>query len=319
VVAALFLLLGFVLLWKGGDLLVEGADRFARSHGVPATIAGVFILGFGTSVPELAVSAIAALDGDAGIAVGNVVGSNICNVALVLGCSALICPVLVNRFLLRVEIPVMVGVTVAGSVLLADGAVDRLDGWILLGAFLLYAGFALGTVGRRDLEPEEAPPPRRAKVDLGQAALALAAVIGGATLFKEGAVELAQWLGVSSTVIGLTVVALGTSLPELATSIAAARAGKSDLALGNVVGSNIFNLLLVLGVSSVLADQRVEPRVPRLDGPLMLLLALALWIPAAAKRRIGRVAGVALVAVYLLYSLGASQPEVSAWILDRVP
>ncbi len=297
-VTVIYLALGFVLLWKGGDLLVDGADAFARSHGVPPTFAGVFILGFGTSMPELAVSALAALDGEAGIAVGNVVGSNIANVALVLGTAALLCVVHVNRFLLKVEIPVGIVASVLAFVLVLDGTVDRTDGLILLTAFALYMAFALGTVRHRDIDDGD-PPPKRPWFDLGKAALALAAVLGGAELFKTGAITLAEDLGVSKVVIGSTLVALATSLPELATAIAAARAHKADLVLGNVIGSNIFNLLLVLGTAGVLVDQVVEDSVPNVMMPLMLGLAiLPLIIAVVAKRRIGRLAGILLLAIY---------------------
>jgi cation:H+ antiporter len=294
----LYLVAGFVLLWKGGDMLVDGADAFARSHGVPPTIAGVFILGFGTSMPELAVTALATLDGNTGIAVGNVVGSNIANVGLVLGLSAVLCAVHVNHFLLKVEIPVGILASGLAFVLVMDGNVSRLDGLILLGAFLVYGGFAMGTIRHRDLD-DGAPPPKRPWFDLGKAVVALVAVVGGAELFTEGAVAAASALGVSETVIGLKLVAVGTSLPELATAIAAARALKTDLVIGNVIGSNIFNLLLVLGTAGVLADQGVETRIPQLDMPVMCLLAvLPLIIALVSKRTIGRLAGAILLLIY---------------------
>lgn len=297
----LYLVAGFVLLWKGGDLLVEGADAFARSHGVPPTLAGVFILGFGTSLPELAVTTLAALDGNAGIAVGNVVGSNIANVALVLGVAAFIAVVHVNRFLVRVEMPVGVLASVLAFVLMTDGTVDLADGLILLGAFLAYALFAVATVRQRDLAPGDRPP-RRAWFDLGKAALALGAVVGGAHLFKEGAVGAAEALGVSQTAIGLTLVALGTSLPELSTAIAAARARKQDLVVGNIIGSNIFNLLMVLGVAGTCTPQVVEARVPRIDVPVMLGLAAFPFVLSIVRRgRIERGAGLLLLVVYAAF------------------
>lgn len=296
-----FLLIGFLLLWKGGDLLVEGADAFARSHGVPPTLAGVLILGFGTSLPELAVTTWAAIDGNAGIAVGNVVGSNIANVALVLGVAACLAVVHVNRFLVRIEMPVGIAASVLAYVLMTDGTVDLTDGLLLLGAFVAYAGFALATARRRDLAVGK-PPPKRAWLDLGKAALALAAVIGGAHLFKEGAIGAAEAIGVSQTAIGLTLVALGTSLPELSTAIAAARARKQDLVVGNIIGSNIFNLLMVLGVAGVCTPQIVESRVPRIDVPVMLVLAAFPFVLSILRRRkIERWAGVLLVIVYVAF------------------
>lgn len=304
-----YLMSGFILLWRGGDLLVDGADAFARSHGVPPTLAGVFILGFGTSMPELAVTALAALDGEAGIAVGNVVGSNIANVALVLGTAALLGVVHVNRFLLKVEMPVGIAASVLAFVLVMDGSVDRIDGFILLGVFALYLAFALGTVRHRDIDEGE-PPPKRAWFDLGKAAVALAAVVGGAELFKTGAIQTAEALGVSKVIIGSTLVALATSLPELATAIAAARAKKVDLVLGNIIGSNIFNLLLVLGTAGVLVDQAVERSVVTVLMPLMLVLAIMpLVISVVDQRRVRRWAGILLLLIYaafLTYSVLAA-------------
>ena len=293
-----YLLAGFVLLWKGGDMLVDGADAFARSHGVPPTIAGVFILGFGTSMPELAVTALASLDGNTGIAVGNVVGSNIANVGLVLGLSAVLAAVHVNRFLLKVEMPVGILASGLAFLLMLDGHVSQMDGLILLGAFLVYGGFAMGTIRHRDIDNGE-PPPKRPWFDLGKAVIALGAVVGGAELFTQGAVAAADAFGVSDTAIGLKLVAIGTSLPELATAVAAARARKTDLVVGNVIGSNIFNLLLVLGTAGVLVDQAVDVRIIDFDLPTMCLLAvLPLFMALMAQRRIGRVAGLLLVALY---------------------
>ncbi len=303
----LYLLVGFVLLWKGGDLLVQGADMFARSHGVPSTLAGVFILGFGTSLPELAVSMMAAAEGNTGIAVGNVVGSNIANFALVLGTAAFITRVYINRFLLKVELPVCVLASVLGYVVIRDGIVDRTEGIMLLVAFAAYALFAIFTVKQRPIDDEE-PPRKRAWFDLGMASLALAAVVGGAKLFTEGAEMAAEQFGLTDTVIGLTLVALGTSLPELATAIAAARRRKVDLVVGNVIGSNIFNLLMVLGCAATFVPQDVEDRVPRIDMPIALALPIfVLIIGLANKQKIGRATGTILLTVYLVYVAWLSQ------------
>lgn len=296
---ALYIATGFVLLWKGGDLLVDGADAFARSHGVPPTIAGVFILGFGTSMPELAVTMFTALEGEGEIAVSNVVGSNIANVALVLGSAALLCGVHVNRFLARVEMPVGILASLLAFGLVLDGDVDMLDGMILLGAFLLYSIFALGTARHRDIDEGE-PPPKRAWFDLGKSIVALVAVLGGAKLFETGAVHVAESFGVSRVVIGSTLVAFATSLPEFATAIAAARARKADLVVGNVIGSNIFNLLLVLGCAGLVLDQQVKGDIIGVLMPLMVALAIfPLVIARLNKREMGRKSGLLLVLVYV--------------------
>jgi cation:H+ antiporter len=302
----IYLLLGFVLLWKGGELLVQGADMFARSHGVPTTLAGVFILGFGTSLPELAVSAKAAVDGNVGIAVGNVVGSNIANIALVLGTAVFLTRTHVNRFLLRLELPVCILASVIGFLVVQDGTVDRGDGAMLLIGFGAYAAFALFTVKQRPIDEEERPR-KRAWYDLGMAALALAAVVGGAEFFTTGAVRFAAWAGVSETVIGLTLVALGTSLPELSTAIAAARRKKVDLVVGNVIGSNIFNLLMVLGVAGILQPQVLEERVATLDMPIALgLVIFVLVVGLVRGQKLERPVGFFLLVVYLGFILGLS-------------
>ena len=280
---------------------MEGADAFARSHGVPPTMAGVFILGFGTSMPELAVSVLAAMDGYGDIAVGNVVGSNIANVGLILGIGCVLAMIHVNRFILKVEIPVGILASVLAFCLLADGRVDRTDGMILLGAFLAYGGFAIGTVRHRDVDEGELPP-RRPWFDLGKTAFALAAIVGGAELFKQGAVGTAEALQVPRTIIGLTLVALGTSLPELATVVAAARARKADLVIGNIIGSNIFNLLLVLGISATITGQAVESRVPHVDLPFMLGMAmLPMVLALVGGRAIGRKGGLLMLVIYAIY------------------
>ncbi len=299
------LIAGFLLLWKGGDLLVEGADRFARSHGVPPTLAGVFILGFGTSFPELATSVLAILDDKPGIAIGNVIGSNIANVALILGVTALIAAVPVNRFLQRVEIPFGIIVSVLAIGLAVDGEISRMDGGVLLGTFVIYAIYAISTASNRD-SPDEDRPDKRAWFDLGMATLALAAVVGGARLFVSGAGTVAELMGVSDGVIGTTLVALGTSLPELATGIAAARASKLDLALGNIIGSNIFNLLMVLGVAASLRAQPIVDRMLQVDMMFMLGLAIAPLLLGFFFRGISRAAGVLLLVVYVTYIVGFS-------------
>jgi len=298
---ALSLLAGVLLLWRGGDLLVEGADRFARGRGMPSTLAGVFILGFATSAPELVTSVLAAIRGHPGIASGNVIGSNIANVALILGCAAVIAPVLVDRFLIRVDAPLVIGASVLTWVLFRDGSFSFVDGLIFLGLFVLYSLYAILTAKRRPAPtPHEAD--HRPLLELGMAALGLGGLLLGAHLFLEGAVAAAVWLGVSDTVIGLTLVAVGTSLPELATTVAAARKGRMELAVGNVVGSNLFNLLLVLGVAAVLNPQPAEDRLLTIDLPVMIGLAVLCWLfPVMGRGRLRKWQGVFLLAVYAGY------------------
>ena len=305
-IAAIELLAGWLLLWKGGDLLVDAADRLGRSHGVPATLAGVFILGFGTSAPELATTVLATIEGKPAIALGNVVGSNIANVALILGITALIATIPVNRFLQRVEIPFCVAISGIAWFLAYQGGIDRWDGVILLSLFGGYGLFAMWTYKHRaDMPTEEGDevPPKRPAYDLSIVVLGLVSVVGGAWLFIEGAATVADWIGVSDGVIGLTLVALGTSLPELATGIAAIRADKPDLALGNVIGSNIFYLLLVLGVAAMLDPQQPEARMFSVDFPLMTGLVVFVLVLGVFER-IPRWAGATLALTYVAYIVG---------------
>lgn len=298
---ALYLIAGVLLLWKGGDWLVDGADRFARGRGMPSSLAGVFILGFATSAPELAVSAIAAGEGQAGLASGNVVGSNIANVALILGVAVTIHAVMVDGFIRRVELPIAILASFAAWFLFRDGEFGRLDGALLLGTFAIYALYAFATSGQRPA-PQPHEDPHRPWAELAIAAFGLASLVGGAKLFVLGSSEVARWLGVSEVVIGLTLVAFGTSLPELATTVAAARKGQMELAVGNVVGSNIFNLLLVLGVAGVILPQPDEGgRLSGFDLPLMTGLIVGVWIFSLFGGRLRRWQGILLLVVYVAY------------------
>lgn len=296
--ALLALALGAGLLWKAGDWLVAGALRIATRLRISPCLAGVVILGFGTSFPELAVTGMAAWDGNAGIATGNVVGSNIANVALILGITALLAPVLVHRELLRFEMPIAIGASILAMALVLDGTVSRIDGLVLLAAFGAYCVLAFRTAEARGEACDLPPAGGRAIGDVALVLLGLVGVLAGGWFFLEGAKEMALRWGMSDAAIGQTLVAVGTSLPELATSIAAARARQPDLALGNIVGSNIFNLLLVLGVAGVLKDQNVADAMLHVAMPLMLALALAPWLLGLARGRIGRLFGGLLLLVY---------------------
>ena len=306
-VASIELVAGFILLWKGGDWLVDGADRFARSYGVPATLTGVVILGFGTSFPELATSIMALIDKKPATSIGNVVGSNIANVGLILGVTACLMAIPVNRFLLRIEIPFGIVASLIAIGVAWDGTVSQLDAFILLGAFLAYALVALATAKRREIPDEEDRPTKHTARDLGLAFLGLIGVLAGARLFLAGADTFATEFGLSEGVVGLTLVALATSLPELATGLAAIRAKKPDLALGNVIGSNIFNLLMVMGVAgavqSLFFDGTLpfEDRMLRVDLPVMTGLAILPFLLGVMFGRIPRWAGFLLVVVYGSY------------------
>ena len=295
----LFLIAGAILLWRGGDVLVTGAVRLGKAMGVSPGMAGVFILGFGTSFPELVVSSLAAYRGNGEIAIGNVIGSNIANVGLILGATALLATVPVNRFILKLEIPVCLVASFLALYLIRDGSLVRHEAIILLGAFVLYGIFAILTSDKRDTPIDDPNEDHRVPWSVMLTALGLAAVLGGASLFLEGAVDIAERFGMSKAVIGETVVALGTSLPELGAALAAARANQLDMALGNVIGSNIFNLLLVLGTAGSFADQSVGPDQIHISIPIMIALAGVPFVVGACRGAIGRATGALLLLTYL--------------------
>lgn len=298
---SLFLLGGVLFLWKGGDWLVDGATRVGHRFGIPPSLAGVFILGFGTSFPELVVTGLAALNGDPDIAAGNVVGSNVANVALILGTTACLAVIPVSRFLLRIEIPV--GILASGLALglALDGEISRVDGLTLLGAFALYAMYAIRTSGQREVPVLTDLPKTGASFDIAWTVLGLVTVLAGGHLFYEGARAAAIAFGMPRAVVGQTVIALGTSLPELATGVAAARARQLEMALGNIIGSNIFNLLLVFGTAGVLVNQSVDPAIPRVSMPVMLALAIFPLIAGWRGGKIGRRSGITLLTVYVAF------------------
>ena len=308
---------GLVALVLGAEFLVRGASRLALSVGVSPLVVGLTVVAFGTSAPEMAVSVGAALDGRTGIAVGNVVGSNIFNVLFILGVSALITPLVVNVQLIRQEVPIMIGASALLLLLGLDGAVDAFDGAMLTALLLGYTGFLI-VQSRREGQaaqqafsedmPATAGAGRHAwvsgwPVQLALIAIGLALLVAGAGWLVEASTEFARAMGVSDLVIGLTIVAAGTSLPEVATSIVAAVKGERDIAVGNVVGSNTFNILGVLGLSGLAsggAGLTMASEVMALDIWVMLAVALA-CVPVFLRRRIGRRSGAFFLASYLAY------------------
>ncbi len=297
---------------------MRGASTLAAKVGISPLIIGLVVVSAATSAPELAVTVGAVLDGEPGLAVGNVVGSNIINILLILGVSAIISPLVIKRQLVRFDIPVMVGISILLVVVSLDGRLDLLDGVLLLGGLLVHTVVSI-VVGRRETveEPAATDPAGEQKkpMPLWLAALLLVAGIGllvlGAQLLVDGAVSIATGLGVSSLVVGLTVVAVGTSLPELATSIIALRRGERDLAVGNIVGSNIFNIGMVLGLPAIIFGEGIP--VPAaaiaLDLPLLLATAVALLPIAFTGFVVARWEGwlfVLLWAAYTAYLVLAS-------------
>lgn len=307
--------LGLVLLIAGGESLVRGASRLAARIGIAPLVIGLVVVSAATSAPELSVTVGAVIREDPGLAVGNVVGSNIANVLLILGISALILPLIVKRQLVRFDIPVMIGITVLFLVLALDGEIGQVDGVLLFAAVVVHVVLSF-TISKRDpevaasvaVEVTDKPEASAVKSIVLSILFVLAGIgllVGGATFLVEGASNIARGFGVSSLVIGLTVVAIGTSLPELATSIIAVRKGERDLAVGNIVGSNIFNIGVVLGVPAILfpAGIPVPPAAIALDIPLMLAAALALVPIAFTGFVIARWEGLVFVGLYVAYTL----------------
>lgn len=310
---SLAILAGLLLLVWSADRFVAGASATARHFAVPPLLVGMLVVGFGTSAPEMVVSVLAASQGNPGLALGNAWGSNIVNMALILGVTALLAPVLVQSVVLRKELPILMAVTALTALLVWDGVLSRLDA---AGLLLVFAGLvswsiveARGNKGdtlARETATElraHAMPLRRALVLL---VVGLLVLVGSSRMLVWGAVDIAQSLGVSDIVIGLTVVAVGTSLPELAACVAAARKGEDDIALGNILGSCLFNTLAVVGLAGVIAPIDVGTEVLIRDLPVMAGLTVLLFLMGWGFRgpgRINRVEAGVLLTVYLIYTV----------------
>jgi len=289
---------------------VRGAVTLAEIARIPPALVGLTVIAFGTSVPELAVCLDAASRGEPGIALGNVVGSNICNVLLILGAAAVVAPLWVPEELIRFDLPLLCGVSIAALLCALDGSVGRVQGACLLLGLLAWGAFELvgAQAGRRIAARKKSArviklSARSLAIALGATGLGLAGVLGGAPLVVTGATAIARTLGVSDTVIALTVISIGTALPELATSIAAAFRGQGELAVGNVIGSNLFNLLGVLGASALASPNGVP--VPRsallFDLPVMLFGTLICIPILRSERTVSRAEGGALLVGYAAY------------------
>lgn len=303
IIQLVLLALGFVLLVKGADWFVDGAASIAAKLGIPQLVIGLTIVALGTSAPEAAVSLTAAFHGNADITIGNVVGSNILNILIILGLAAVICPMKVARLTAFVDIPVTIVITLLLLLLGYDGTVSRLDAGILLLFFIAYLSylFAMTKKGLIVGESEE----EGAKIQSVPKALlftvvGLALIIVGSSLAVDAASAIATMLGLSERFIGLTIVALGTSLPELFTSVAAAIKKNPDMAIGNIVGSNIFNILFIVGLSGLVIPVPFVSAF-RFDTLIAAAAALLLLVLALPTKRLGRVAGIIMLAGYVAY------------------
>lgn len=305
---------GLIALIVGAELLVRGASKLALSFGISPLVVGLTVVAFGTSSPELAVSVQSAWSGSVEIALGNVVGSNIFNVLFILGLSALIAPLIVNQQLIRQEVPIMIGVSLLLWLVASDGGISRYDGLLLAGLLMTYTFFVIRQSRRENTtsiqaEYAEAMPEGDGRashwtIQLVLVLSGLALLILGAHWLVEAAVTLARRAGLSELVVGLTIVAAGTSLPEVATSIMAALRGQRDIAVGNVVGSNIFNVLGVLGVSAAVApnDLTVTPSMIAFDLPVMVAVVVACLPIFFTGRLIARWEGALFLGYYLAYT-----------------
>jgi len=303
---------GLVLLIGGGELLVRGASQLAARLGISPLVIGLTVVAYGTSAPELAVSVQAGLAGSADIALGNVVGSNIFNVLFILGLSALITPLAVAQQLVRLDVPLMVGASVLLLVFALDGRIGPVDGALLLAGLFAYTVFVV-RASRRESQAIESEYGKeygqrrsgRLPVQIGMILAGLALLILGARWLVGAAVTIAQAAGVSETVIALTIIAAGTSLPEVVTSIVAALRGERDIAVGNVIGSNIANILGIAGLTAVITPGglSVAPALLRFDLPVMLAVAAACLPVFVAGHRIARWEGALFFGYYLAYTL----------------
>lgn len=296
VVQILLLVIGFTMLVKGADWFVDGAAGIAKKLGIPQLVIGLTIVAMGTSAPEAAVSITASLKGNAGIAIGNVLGSNILNILIILGISALLSTMAIQKSTLRYEIPYMIFVTVVLIALGMTGEyVTRIEGVILWVLFLLYLAylFRLTKQGTEEDGTEERPTFNL----LIRMIIGGVIVVWGSDITVDSATQIAQMIGLSERFIGLTIVALGTSLPELVTSVVAAKKGNADIAIGNIVGSNIFNVLFVIGTASIIAPV-IYDSVFLIDGIIAVLAGALLWVSVLKTRSLRKPWGIVMLLCY---------------------
>lgn len=299
IIQLLILVVGFIMLVKGADWFVEGASGLARKLGIPQLVVGLTIVAMGTSAPEAAVSITAALKGNASISIGNVLGSNILNVLIILGITAVIIPVAIQKSTFKIEIPYMILISIVMLLMgRTGGTISRFEGVILWFLFVIYMVYLFILAKKGKSENTEVTKP----IWLLLVSMIIGGIIVvlGSNLTVDSATEIAKIIGISERFIGLTIVALGTSLPELVTSVTAARKGNADIAIGNIVGSNVFNILFVIGTSALIIPVPYDPGFI-FDGIVAVASGILLWIAVFRKLELGRVWGIIMLACYGLY------------------
>ena len=303
----LFILVGIVLVLWGADRLTDGAVAVAEKMKMPQIVIGLTIVAMGTSMPEFCVSLVSALKGTTDLAVGNIVGSNIFNTLLIVGVSAWVAPMTILKSTVRKDIPFALFASVILLVMCLDGNISRLDAGILFVLFLVFMYVTLKGAKTKDDDTtaktdsiEDHKKPMATWLSIVWIIVGLVCLIGGSNLFVEGATKVAEHIGVSEAVIGLTIVAGGTSLPELATSVVSARKGNSGIAIGNVLGSNVFNILAILGVTGVITPMHLQG-ITMLDLSMMVFSTLLVWLFSFTKYKIARWEGIVLTIVFIGY------------------
>jgi cation:H+ antiporter len=304
----LYIIIGVTLVLVGADRLTEGASSLARRFGVPEIVIGLTIVACGTSAPEFFVSLMSALNGTPDMAIGNVVGSNIMNTMLIVGCAAMVAPMVISPSTVKKDIPFSVGASILLVLLAIDSVIGRIDGIILLVGFAVFMAYTLWQARSGKAESADAVKQQNPWLSVLFIVLGLAGLVFGSNLFVDSASSVATSLGVSESVIGLTIVAGGTSLPELATSVVAARKGQSAIAIGNVIGSNVFNILLILGATAAISPLQMEG-ITLVDIGVMLGSITLVWLFSFTRYTVERWEGAVLVLGYLAY-LG--------WLLSNV-
>jgi len=285
---------------KGADFLTEGAAALARRVNIPEIVIGLTIVAAGTSAPELFVSLVSALKGTPDLAVGNVVGSNTMNAMLIVGCAAMVAPMTISRSTVKKDIPFAVGASVLLMLLAMNNFLGRLDGILLLAGFVSFMVYSLRQAKNGQGDTSNEGKQQNPWLSVLYIVLGLVGLVIGSNLFVDHASSLALALGISEGVVGLTVVAGGTSLPELATSVVAARKGQSAIAIGNVIGSNVFNILLILGLTATISPLQIEG-ITTIDMAVMLISVTLVWLFSFTRYTVERWEGAALVGGYLVY------------------